>query len=342
MMFASLSKIANLDTLPCARLPRSLYERAVKTPVVPAEDKFHKTKYEKLDTKNIKAPDSVGGALSFTHTPPHEQKQAVLVTYTDKAGNMHKVFGFGRSVLTNFMLAKAKLEVVMSASGTEKDTVHAPIDIHSSEQFFAWCKSMFVNLNHPSASEESVMEQTQKTLEADNPNDAKKGGNGQKGFDIEAWNKVSEDYMYYGILAICIGSEETFNRYLEIANLGADVVYELNDDEIWAIWTTPQIFMNKIEEALQATPKGQPFDLLKAAHAVASGQNKLGKLQHQFLTAIRGSSYAEFMAAVGHLRFVEVVDDDVFLAALRAPKRKPSKEPEAQVEVKRTCSDSLE
>ena len=313
-MYAKLSTIYPLKDIQRLRVPRSIHTKITTgEPLVFAMDKFHSRELDNLQT-TVK-----GGSLTFTTTPRDPEKMSAVISHSTG-----KVFGFGRSVLSNFML-----DLKDAANETK------PIQITCSEQLFAAYKTLFVNLDHPEASEANLTECMNTIFTGKTPRDFKKAGNSLCGFRIADWDEISSMYMFYSILIICMANEKTFNRYLEVANMCADMVYETNiDDEKWGIRSSTENFVDKIAEAFDA--EGQEFDLLKAAAAVAPGENKLGKILVQFFDAIRGESFENFVAAVGPIQFMEVVDDAVFFGQLRAPKRKMSEDPE--VENKRSCS----
>ena len=146
------------------------------------------------------------------------------------------------------------------------------------------------------------------------PQDAKKAaGRGLRGLDCALWDSKSVEYIFYALLQdrvqVC-KHEATFQRYKHYATLlgtGACKVYETNiDDKIWGIASSTKNFV----DTLLAKAEDADFNLLEAAAAVAPGTNKLGELLTRFLLAIRDMSYADFMGAVGPIRFVEIVDDE--------------------------------
>ena len=145
-----------------------------------------------------------------------------------------------------------------------------PIQITCSEQMFAAYKTLFVNLDHPEASEANLMECMNTIFTGNTPRDFKKAGNSLRGFQIADWDEISAMYMFYSILVICVANEKTFNRYLEVANMCVDMVYETNlADQKWGIRSSTENFVDKIAEAFEG--QEEEFDLLKAAAAVAPG-----------------------------------------------------------------------
>ena len=200
-------------------------------------------------------------------------------------------------------------------------TVLAGMSFSCSEQIFALYKTMFVKLDEC----DNLTECMYNILTGKGPFVHKKSGNSLKGFMTSEWDAVSSTYMFYALLCIC-RNEDTYNRYQKLAQLRADMTIETNIDDLnWGVKASTMEFVEKMKQAAGAPE----FDLLEAAAAVP-GDNKLGKLLDKFFAAIRGESYDNYMAAVGDIEFIEIVDE---------PKAKRSADDCEAPEPKRTCSE---
>lgn len=221
------------------------------------------------------------GKLKIVRSPEDPEKMIAFVTST-KTDNKSGLIVFGRKALTNF--GRSDVELVPG------------VDVHCSEQIF---KMFCANAHCGDANVDSVMISI---LTASKPFEAKKATSGLEKFNSEMWDALSPQAMYLSTMMRC-KHEPTFRMFkqcvqmLRSEGVASFLVVEANDDKLWGINRFTKPF-------LDALCADEDEDLIACALKQFDGANRLGTVLTDFMLAIEGMEFEEYIKALEGVRFV--------------------------------------
>ena len=219
--------------------------------------------------------------LKIVRSTEDAEKMIAFVTSTKGEKKMGLVV-FGRKALTNF--GRSEVELLPG------------VVAYCSEQIF---KLFCASAHSGDANLESVM---LSILMAPKPFDAKRATSGLGDFKGAMWDAMSQQAMYLSTMMRC-KHEPTFMMFKQciamIRSEGATsfLVIEANDDKLWGINRFTKQF-------LAALCADDDEDLIAVALKQFDGANRLGMVLTDFMLAIEGMEYAEYMQAIMDVSFV--------------------------------------